>query len=341
VRSAERSAERKELIIRLFAVRLLLLTASLAAVAGDASAQGALAFRDANGRVLLFDVISLDLIDGLPTGGEVRDVTVSPDGRYAYVASRARTRASIDSTGSSILVFDLWSRSLETVFDLGAFTPTKGLRLNRRGSRLWVPAEEDGSILELNAQNGEFLMIWKTGTELNHRADVTPDDRRLYVANILDDVVTVIDRQRVYAASIPTGTAPADVDVSPDGFEAWVANSGSHTITILSVRRDRKLADFFAGALRPVRLQFTPSGREVWVLHQGTPEITIFHAFKREQIGRVVLPGVPSDILFSNDGLRAYVTLPTGVVAVDTETREVVRTFERAADRSFGTWRGH
>jgi hypothetical protein len=89
-----------------------------------------------------------------------------------------------------------------------------------------------------------------------------------------------------------------------------------------------------------VRLQFTPSGREVWVLHQGSPEITIFHAFKREQVGRVVLPGVPSDILFSNDGLRAYVTLPTGVVAVDTETREVVRTFERAADRGFGDWRG-
>jgi DNA-binding beta-propeller fold protein YncE len=145
----------------------------------------------------------------------------------------------------------------------------------------------------------------------------------------------------VYAASIPTGTAPADVNVSPDGFEAWVANSGSHTITILSVRRDRKLADFFAGALRPVRLQFTPSGREVWVLHEGSPEITVFHAFKREQVGRVVLPGVPSDILFSNDGLRAYVALPTGVVAVDTETREVVRTFETAADRGFGAWRGH
>ncbi len=89
-----------------------------------------------------------------------------------------------------------------------------------------------------------------------------------------------------------------------------------------------------------MRLQFTPSGREVWVLHQGSPEITVFHAFKREQVGRVVLPGVPSDILFSNDGLWAYVTLPTAVVAVDTETREVVRTFERAADRGFGDWRG-
>ncbi len=328
-------------MIRRFASRLVLLTACLAAAAAEASAQGVLVVRDASGRVLLFDAISLDLIDGLPTGGDVRDVTVSPDGRYAYVANRARTRASIDSTGSSIFVFDLWRRSLEAVFDLGAFTPTQGLRLNRRGSRLWVPAEEDGSVLELNAQNGELLMIWKTGSGLNHRADVTPDDRRLYVANILDDVVTVIDRQRVYAASIPTGTAPADVDVSPDGFEAWVANSGSHTITILSVRRDRKLADFFAGALRPVRLQFTPSGREVWVLHQGSPDITVFHAFKREQVGRVALPGVPSDILFSNDGLRAYVTLPTGVVAVDTETREVVRTFEKVADRGFGAWRGH
>jgi DNA-binding beta-propeller fold protein YncE len=95
-------------MIRRFAVRLLLLAACLMAVAGDASAQGALAFRDASGRFMLFDAISLDLIDGLPTGGEVRDVAVSPDGRYVYVASRARTRASIDSTGSSILVFDLW-----------------------------------------------------------------------------------------------------------------------------------------------------------------------------------------------------------------------------------------
>lgn len=302
----------------------------------EVPAQGVLAFRDAAGRVMLFDAISLDLIEGLPLAGDIPDATVSPDGRYAYVLNRPPVRASADSSGSSIIVFDLWKRSLASVIDLGGFTPTSGVRLNRRGSRVWVIAEEDGSVLELDARTGKLLMIWKTGTELNHRAAVTPDDRRLYVANIRDDVVTMIDRQRIYSASIPTGTAPADVDVSPDGFEVWVANSGSHTISVLSVRRDRKLADFFAGALRPVRLRFTPSGSEVWVLHRGSPEITIFNAFKRVQTGRVLLPGVPTDILFSSDGERAYITLPEGVVAVDARTREVVRTFAGSAARGFG-----
>ena len=325
-------------MIRRITSRMLILTAFLVASAGTASAQGALAFRDPGGKVMLFDAISLDLIDGLPQRGEVGDVTVSPDGRYAYVASRSHSgRVSADSTGSSIMVFDLWRRSLSSVFDLGAFTPTNALRLNRRGNRLFVPAAEDGSVLELDAKSGKMLMIWKTGTELNHRADVTPDDRRLYVANILDDVVTVIDRQRVYSTRIATGTAPADVAVSPNGLEVWVANSGSHTISVLSVRRDRKLADFHAGALRPVRLEFTPGGREVWVLHEGSPEITVFDAFKREQVGSVGLPGPPSDILFSSDGIRAYVTLPTGVIAVDTKSRAVVRTFERAEGRGFGS----
>lgn len=320
--------------------QLLFVAVCLAAAVADASAQGAMAFRDPAGRVMLFDAISLDLIDGLPMAGQVDNVTVSPDGRWAYVTERAPYDPSRASNGASVLVFDMWSRSLSSTFDLGEYTPAGGLRLSRNGSRLWVTVAEDGSVLELNAKTGEIVMIWKTGTVRNHRTDATPDDRRLYVVNTLDDVVTVIDRQRIYVASIPTGTAPADVDVSPDGFEVWVANRGSHTISVLSVRRDRKLAEFFAGALRPVRLQFTPNGREVWVLHEGSPEITIFRAARREQVGRVLLPGVPSDILFSNDGKQAYVTLPTGVVAIDTMEREVVRRFERAARRGFGSWTG-
>ena len=329
-------------MIRRLTTHVFVLTLGLA-TAGEASAQGALTLRDAAGDVLLFDTISQDLIAGipLPPGSRNVPVAVSPDGRFAYVADQSRMSMPYDSAGSSILVFDLWRRSLASVFDLGGYTPTNGLRLNRRGSRLFVTAEEDGAVLELDAKTGEFLMIWKTGTDFNHSADVTPDDRRLYVANIRDDVVTVIDRQRVYAASLPTGTAPADVDVSPDGFEAWVANSGSHTITVLSVRRDRRLADFFAGALRPVRLQFNPSGSEVWVLHRGSPQITVFDAFHREQIGSITLPAVPSDILFSTDGIRAYLTVPDGVIAIDTASREVVRAFDKTSGRSIGYRQGN
>lgn len=330
------------MIRRLTSHFVILILSSLLGSVAEASAQGAMTLRDAAGDVLLFDTISLDLIDGLPLppGSHDVPVTVSPDGRFAYVANPFRTGAALDSVGASIVVFDLWRRSLASVFDLGEFTPTNGLRLNRRGSRLFVTAREGGAVLELDAKTGELLMIWKTGIDFNHSADVTPDDTRLYVANIRDDVVTVIDRQRVYAAPLPTGTAPADVDVSPDGFEAWVANSGSHTITVLSVRRDLRLADFFAGALRPVRLQFNPSGSEVWVLHRGSPQITVFDAFRREQIGSVTLPAVPSDILFSNDGIRAYLTVPRGVIAVDATTREVVREFEKTSQRSAGSRQG-
>ena len=110
---------------------------------------------------------------------------------------------------------------------------------------------------------------------------------------------------------------------------------------MLSVRRDRELANFFAGALRPFRLQFTPDGSEVWVLHRGSPEITVFHAFKREQIGTVQLPAVPSDILVSHDGLRAFVTVPSGVIAVDTSTREVARRFEGSRRARRGVWAGY
>ena len=321
-------------MIRRTTFTLCALLACLVGTSGEAGAQGALAVRDPAGGTLLFDVISLDLIRGLPLADGPHDVIVSPDGRYAYVVG----------TPSSVMVVDLWRRSLASVIELGDFSPTHGLRLNRKGSRLWVTAAEDGAVLELDAQSGTMLMVWKTGRQLNHRVDVTPDDRKLYIANILDDVVTVIDRQKVSAWPISTGTGPADVSVSPNGREVWVANSGSHTISVLSVRTDRKLDDFFAGALRPVRLQFNPSGSEVWVLHRSSPEISVFDARTREQVASIALPEVPADILFSNDGIRAFLSLPTGVVAVDTETREVVRKFakpRRGRSTSAELRRGH
>jgi YVTN family beta-propeller protein len=310
------------------------LLAALVATSGEAAAQGALAVRDRAGETLLFDVISLDLIRGLPLSGGPHDVTVSPDGRYAYVVGKP----------SAVAVVDLWRRSLASVIELGDFSPTHGLRLNRKGSRLWVTAAEDGAVLELDAKSGTMLMVWRTGRELNHRVDVTPDDRKLYIANILDDVVTVIDRQKVSTWPIATGTGPADVSVSPNGREVWVANSGSHTISVLSVRRDRKIDDFFAGALRPVRLRFNPSGSEVWVLHRSSPEVSVFDVRTRQQVASIALPSVPTDILFSNDGIRAFLSVPTGVVAVDTRTREVVRTFSkprRVRSTSAELRRGH
>ncbi|MEE9577797.1 MAG: YncE family protein, partial [Gemmatimonadota bacterium] len=72
-------------MIRRTTFTLCALLACLVGTSGEASAQGALAVRDPAGGTLLFDVISLDLIRGLPLADGPHDVIVSPDGRYAYV----------------------------------------------------------------------------------------------------------------------------------------------------------------------------------------------------------------------------------------------------------------
>lgn len=300
------------------------------ALAGPRPAEGQEKLVVVNSRsseAAVIDPVTRQILAQLPTGPRPRQVAVSPDGRYAYVAGYGTSTLPTAET-ATVTVLDLVEGRVRSTYS-PQYRNLHDVRVSPDGERLWLTAEADSGIVELDAATGTVLMLWKTGGAKSHTLVSTPNGRKLFVANKDSDSVTVINRLTVVAKRIATGAEPEGLDIAPNGRELWVANRGDHTVTVINARKDRPDTTMTSGGIEPVRLRFTPDGSEVWVSNWGSRTVTIFDRTSRELLATVAFEVRPWDIVFSADGGQAFVSAPerNEIHVVDTTTRLVGGSF--------------
>ena len=277
-------------------------------------------------RALLVDPLGHGVVASLPTGPDARGVAVGPDGRFAYVTSYAWEPApqASGTVGSAVdrgtdaplprrgvTVIDLEARRVHAVFQPRDYRQLGAVAVGASGDRLWVTTETENGVAEVDARTGEVLMLWRTGGQGASDIAVSRDGRRVFTANSESNDVAVIDRLTVLSKRVPTGWRPGGVAVTPSGNEAWVANSGDHTISVLgNFEEPRELRRFPSGGEEPVRIAFHRARREAWISHRASRTVTVTAMSSGERIADIPVPGEPQEILFSSDGARAYVMSP-------------------------------
>jgi YVTN family beta-propeller protein len=123
---------------------------------------------------------------------------------------------------------------------------------------------------------------------------------------------------------IPVGRGSEGFDISPDGKEAWVANAGDGTVSIIDLDAKKVTETLAANVPRANRLKFTPDGK--LVLISAGPDLVILDTATHKEVKRLPLGHGSGGILIQPDGSRAYVAFsPDGFVAViDLKTLSVV-----------------
>ncbi|MCI0402986.1 MAG: YncE family protein [Acidobacteria bacterium] len=328
-------------------VRHWILAAMLATVAAvAASAEVVVVLNKSDHEAALVDPATLEVIAKLPTGKGPHEAATSPDGRYAYVSNygsfavfREGERPQMQP-GNSVTVLDLKERKVKTTFDLGKYTQPHGIWVSRDAKRLWVTCEGAKAVLELDARTGEILKAWDTNQDVSHMVVPTPDERKLYVANIGSGSVTVIDRSTDIVKSIPTGAGAEGIDVAPGGKEVWVSNRASHTVAIIEVATDRVLVTFESAGMMPIRVKFTPDGKQVFVSNARSNLVSVFDAATRQLLGTIEVGAVPVGILMAPDGRRAFVanTNDNKVTVIDVPERKMLRTFTTGTEPDGMAW---
>jgi YVTN family beta-propeller protein len=327
--------------------------ATLLVLAGAASAPAAeprgtlLVLNKSDHEVALVDASTRKVVAKLPTGKGPHEVAVSPDGRAAYVANYGTPVAAREGEppkfepGSSLTVVDLEKRAVRATFDLKPHTQPHGIRVSRDGRLVWVTTEGSQSVLEVDAASGKILRSWKTGQNVSHMVVPTPDERKLYVANIGSGSVTVIDRGTDAVKSISTGAGAEGIDASPDGREVWVANRAANTVSVVDVKTDTVAVSFESGGTFPIRVKFTPDGKQAWVSNATSNAVTVFDVTTRKPLGAIEVGAVPVGILVTPDGRVAYVanTNADQVTAIDVATRRVLGTFSTGKEPDGMAWR--
>jgi DNA-binding beta-propeller fold protein YncE len=122
---------------------------------------------------------------------------------------------------------------------------------------------------------------------------------------------------------LPVGRGSEGFDISPDGREAWVANAGDGTLSILDLTQKRVTATLAANVPGANRLKFTPDGKLVFVTAGSA--LVIFDAATHQEVKRLASIHGSGGIQMQPDGSRAYVACGRdGYVAViDLKTLEM------------------
>ncbi|MDX1623934.1 MAG: YncE family protein [Gemmatimonadota bacterium] len=301
----------------------------IALAAGPAAARQAepalVVLNKAAAEAVLVDPATRAVFAVLPTGEGPHEVALSPDGDRAYVTDYGVR----DAPGHTITVLDLAEREATATWDLGTYTRPHGIAVDEAGSVVWVTAEGAEAVLELDTGSGEILRVWRTDQRVSHMLAPTPDEEKLYVANIGSGTVSVIDRSTDEVTTIETGEGAEGIDVSPDGEEVWVTNRGENTISVIDVATDEVIAGLESGGEMPIRIKFTPDGAEAWVSNARSGTVSVFDAETRERIALLPVGAAPVGILVTPDGGHVFVanTRDDRVTIFDAETLERVGSF--------------
>lgn len=314
--------------------------------AAPASADLLIVLNKSGNEAALVDPGSLQVVSKLPTGRGPHEVAVAPDGRRAWVCNYGAAGVFRDGgerrfeAGNTLTVLDLAKRRVERTLDLGEFSRPHGIAFSRDGKRLWITCEGAGAVIEVDAASGKVAKSWKTGQEVSHMLVATPDERKLYVANIGSGSANVIERASGAVKVIPTGAGAEGMDVTPDGREVWVTNRAANTIAVIEVATDQVVDTLASGGEFPIRLKFTPDGREAWVSNARSNAVAVFDARTRGKVAEIAVGAVPVGIQMSPDGKRAFVanTNDDKVTVIEVATRKVVGTLATGEEPDGMAW---
>ncbi len=288
---------------------------------GQQAVTGSLLVLNKNDNTMVIaDAATLKVVATVPTGEGPHEMTVSPDGKLAFVANYGA-----QTHGHSLSVIDIAARKEIRRVELGPLLRPHGIEA--KDDKVYFISELTRTVGRYDFAADKVDWLTGTGQDGGHMLVLTPDGKRLYTANRVSHTVTSIDIGTPASpgaiTQIATGSRPEGIDVSPDGKEVWVGNTGDGTIDIIDVASNTIKQSFAVGKV-PIRVKFTPDGKRVLVSDNGAGELIIIDAAARNVIKRIKAEASPVGILILPGGKKAYVARSgSGIVSVfDMDTLE-------------------
>ena len=113
------------------------------------------------------------------------------------------------------------------------------------------------------------------------------------------------------AATINVHNQPVSIEIDPKGELAYVANSGSNTISVLDLKARREIAAIGAGE-EPAAARLSPDGKTLVVANRGAGSVSLIDPVARRL--RAVIEGCPgaSDAVILPKSNKTFVACSTG-----------------------------
>ncbi len=254
----------------------------------------------------IIDPVTMKATGKVAVGDGPHEVVLSADGKTAYVSNYGAQTA-----GSSISVIDIATAKELRRVDVSPLMRPHGLHII--GTKLYFSAETNRAIARYDTALNKIDWIMGTGQNGSHMVVVSPDQKKLYTANIGSDSVTVFNFTQTappgpsQIVQIAVGKQPEAIDLSPDGKEVWVGLNVEGMAEVVDLASAKSVAKIDIKG-RPYRVRFTPDGQYVICTMLPTKEIVVIDAATRKEVKRMKLDNVPLGVAFSADGKTLFIT---------------------------------
>jgi YVTN family beta-propeller protein len=228
-------------------------------------------------------------------------VAVSQDGKRVYV----------NNAYGPIDVIDSATRELVASVKVGkqGYGWLSAVALSPDGARVYVTSfseqeGEKGSLLVIDPAAAAVIRRVPVGVEPSDLT-VSPDGKRVYVANRIENTISAIDTARdEVTGSLALDGSPVSLVAAPDGswlYVALLADIGVIDPATLQVTATIPVE------LSPLRLAVSPDGQRLYAAH-ASGAVSVIDTKTRLVLATTLLPGGNlSGIAVSPEGRRLYV----------------------------------
>jgi YVTN family beta-propeller protein len=267
--------------------------------------------------------VAIPTIDGLPipVGPTPGFVTLTPNGRLAYIANRDAGYVTVLDTTVNKVIAQIHVPAGPPQYI--AFTPD--------GNHAYVSVYNQDKTINLVA----VLDTRTTKLDLTipveqkpYALAVTPDQRFVYVPSHDAGAIDVIDvATNTVVQKVPVLPNPHWVTFTGDGKLAYIADHESNVLTVLDVATNTQLQTIPVGT-SPHSVAISPDGKQVAVVCFTSNDIYFIDSATNQVIGSTPIGTNPQDVTYSPDGHYLYTAnvADNTVSVIDTETRAVTAT---------------
>ncbi len=174
---------------------------------------------------------------------------------------------------------------------------------------------------------GSFTATNATGSPVTGTITVTPSNiPYAYISNSNSNTVSVVNTvSNAVVATIPVGTYPFGVCVSPDGTKVYVSNVNSNNVSVINTATNTVSATIVVGTT-PFGIIFSQDGAKAYIANYNSNNVSVINTATNTVTTSITVGTRPVGLCISTDGGKVYVANSgsNNVSVINTATNTVI-----------------
>lgn len=318
--------------LKLIAISLLILFLSLEKLTAQQYAY--VTSLSPKGKVTVIDITNNTVTGSIDVGAYPKDITITPDGNFVYVANSWSGNVSVINTSS-----------MSVISTIGVGNRPESISITPDGNFVYVSNFDSKNIHVISTLSNTITdTISLFGKP--RKMTITPDGRFAYISNdgekhglwphieVIDLLSNTISRVFKFGDLNTDIYKAYDIAFSPDGKSFIVTNADPNAtkypatynqVTFLETARNRVRSSIEVGS-NPISVAYTPDGKFVYVVNVASNFISVIDVESKNVIAEIPMKNQPYDIAITPDGKYGYVVnlFEKNILIIDIATNIVI-----------------